>query len=794
MLQPQQQEIADTGLDDESRVLVYHSLGSGKSLSSIAAAEAAGAPYTAVTPAALRPNFRKEVKRWTDQTTPAAAVSYNAVARGQVPTSDTLVFDEAHRLRNPDSLTTRNATALADRAKHLYLLTGSPIVNHPHDLVPLVRMLTGKVYDPDEFDDAFIDERKISPGFWGWLNGVEAATVPVMKNQDEFADLLRGHVHYHAPARPEVEQREERYETELGPEQTELYRGFWDQLPWLFRWKLQRNFPLSREEMVRLSSFLSGPRQVGLSTYPFMKGKADAFKAYQQSPKLQKAVGLMQEALAKDPAARGVAFSNFVDAGLTPYAAALQAAKIPYGVFHGGLDDAARKQVVDDYNAGRSRVLLLGPSGSEGLSLKGTRLLQLLDPHWNSARSEQAIGRGVRFDSHLHLPLEDRNVRVQRFASRMPKSAWQRLWRWATGRSDEPEDARKGAPGVDAYLEEMAKHKDELNRQFEDALKEIGSEKAAMDDWFAYGGDEKEYARLCAARTARGRGEPCPNGECCPHCGARLERGDDGDCNRCGRPWPEKEAGDDDRNDEPDLHDSELQPPAGDGEPGRLRGALADRAAAQVHAGVFRLGDDRDPDVAARGAAAVAGEGARALRLLGPGGGPDSDAGYRPFLLLIARVTMIVTPHGAEVEEDRPRPFTIAVDLDGTLAEKEEPFDPASIGDPRPGARKWLRRFKEAGARVIIFTVRGDRDLVAAWLDAHDVPWDHINENPDQPPDSSGKILADVYWDDRAIRADDLDDSGPAILAMIQEKDAADAGDVAPEDVLELLQCFSALV
>jgi methionyl-tRNA synthetase len=27
--------------------------------------------------------------------------------------------------------------------------------------------------------------------------------------------------------------------------------------------------------------------------------------------------------------------------------------------------------------------------------------------------------------------------------------------------------------------------------------------------------------------------------ECCPHCGARQERGDDGICNRCGEDWPE---------------------------------------------------------------------------------------------------------------------------------------------------------------------------------------------------------------------------------------------------------------
>jgi hypothetical protein len=35
--------------------------------------------------------------------------------------------------------------------------------------------------------------------------------------------------------------------------------------------------------------------------------------------------------------------------------------------------------------------------------------------------------------------------------------------------------------------------------------------------------------------------EDGPPKECCPHCGARLERGDDGNCNRCGEPWPLQE-------------------------------------------------------------------------------------------------------------------------------------------------------------------------------------------------------------------------------------------------------------
>jgi 8-oxo-dGTP pyrophosphatase MutT (NUDIX family)/inorganic pyrophosphatase len=41
---------------------------------------------------------------------------------------------------------------------------------------------------------------------------------------------------------------------------------------------------------------------------------------------------------------------------------------------------------------------------------------------------------------------------------------------------------------------------------------------------------------LRAHQSAKAAG--CPEGECCPHCHAQLERGDNGDCNRCGKPWP----------------------------------------------------------------------------------------------------------------------------------------------------------------------------------------------------------------------------------------------------------------
>jgi len=112
---------------------------------------------------------------------------------------------------------------------------------------------------------------------------------------------------------------------------------------------------------------------------------------------------------------------------------------------------------------------------------------------------------------------------------------------------------------------------------------------------------------------------------------------------------------------------------------------------------------------------------------------------------------------------------TVAVDLDGTIAVKEEPFDPKSIGPPRPGAKKWLTKFKSIGARVIVFTVRGDTGMVKKWLKENEIPYDFVNHNPDQPDDASDKVLADVYWDDRGVNAAGrLADSAPTVVEELE--------------------------
>ena len=58
---------------------------------------------------------------------------------------------------------------------------------------------------------------------------------------------------------------------------------------------------------------------------------------------------------------------------------------------------------------------MLSPAGAEGITLKNTRQVHILDPYWNEARIEQIIGRAVRFCVHKDLPMDERIVDVFRY-------------------------------------------------------------------------------------------------------------------------------------------------------------------------------------------------------------------------------------------------------------------------------------------------------------------------------------------------------------------------------------------
>jgi superfamily II DNA or RNA helicase len=467
-LQDHQQRIADKVTADENRLLVYHGLGSGKSLSALAAAEAAkrkfGDNYGVVVPAALKGNFNKEIKKFT--TSNPEVMSYTALGMGkqfQEP-PQTLVMDEAHRLRNPSGAAANAASQQARSARNLLLLTGSPITNSPADLANLLSLLHNKQITPEQFEERYIGHKTVNPGILNWFRGIKPGEQPVVQNEDELRGLLKGKVDYQPSKNPKgVNVEEETIRVPLSPAQQKIQKAVRTKIPPGFLWKLDQEFPLSRDELAKLNSFMTGLRQVSMSTRPFRVDR-DPYKSFEQSSKLQAAMKNLQSTLGSDPRKKAIIYSNHIDAGLAPYAAALEKNKIPHALFHGSISPTDRQKAVEEYNAGKLRALLIGPAGAEGLSTRGTSLIQLLDPHWHESRSQQARGRGLRFDSHEGLPEELKNVAVQRYLSSSEDPSW-------IGKLMGYQRERTG----DEVLAHLAANKEMLNDKFRKILQEEGT-------------------------------------------------------------------------------------------------------------------------------------------------------------------------------------------------------------------------------------------------------------------------------------------------------------------------------
>lgn len=98
---------------------------------------------------------------------------------------------------------------------------------------------------------------------------------------------------------------------------------------------------------------------------------------------------------------------------------------------------------------------------------------------------------------------------------------------------------------------------------------------------------------------------------------------------------------------------------------------------------------------------------------------------------------------------------TVCIDIDGTISHYIEWVDSKTFGEVLPHCAETIHHLKADGWFVIIYTSRGDKVEIKKFLDENNIPFDAINENPNQPDNAKGgKPIADVYVDDRALQFD----------------------------------------
>ena len=474
--EPHQARVVERAAGDTKGVIVAHGMGSGKTLTALLAAEDAQKKYPdehvlIVAPSSLVSNMKDQAKehgvgvdfdRAIVTTYDKAVNSLETLKKGKY---SLLILDEAHKVRNKDTKRSSGVDPLVEVSRQTLFLTGTPAYNQPHDIAVLINKATGEKVLPDtqkDFEEAFIGQRQIEPGFFAKnFLGVKPGNVAYLKNVDRLKAVLKKHVDLY-DARLEKPENfpavaSKVVKVEMSPEQQRIYNFLEGNIPMHIRWKIRMGLPLSKQESKDLNAFSTGVRQASNSIEPFTTAPGA-----ENTPKIQAMADSVVDYSRQIPNFRGFAYSNYLEAGLKPYQKELAQRGIKAEILDGTLTPAAKDALVEGYNDGRVPFLLISSTGSEGLNLKGTRLAQVMEPHFNKSKIDQVVARGVRFKSHEHLPEDQRHVQVEYYQSTQRPGLVNKMLNTPVTK------------GIDEYLTDLSEEKQRIQKEMIELIKTAG--------------------------------------------------------------------------------------------------------------------------------------------------------------------------------------------------------------------------------------------------------------------------------------------------------------------------------
>jgi SNF2 family DNA or RNA helicase len=467
LLPHQERAIERLKQPDQRGLILMHGLGSGKTRSSIEAYKQLGLPAEVVLPAALKENYVKELKKWLGKVPKDMSLkSQQLLARKGANPEDfenkLLIVDEAHRMRNADTKLFRALKEISPQKR--LLLTGTPIYNHPADIAKLINVAAGKNVLPEarpDFEKRYIEQTTVYPSSIDRVLGTRGGLKLGVKNKEELRRIFNKMIDYHGGSSEGFpEMTHENIKVPMDREQQMVYDALMKKLPWHLRLKVRAGLPPGKKELDKLVPFLSGARMISNSSKGFVP------EELAKSPKIEVAAEYLKSRIGEDPSYKALVYSNYLDNGVNPYKQKLDAAGIPYGEFTGDINDRLRNELVKKYNENKLKALIISSAGGEGLDLKGTRLVQVLEPHFNNEKLKQVVGRAARYLSHSDLPKEKQNVLVQNYLSTLTPSLSDKF-------------LRKKLTSSDEYLQGLSDQKEQLNNAFIDLIKHSSVVKTA---------------------------------------------------------------------------------------------------------------------------------------------------------------------------------------------------------------------------------------------------------------------------------------------------------------------------
>ena len=277
-----------------------------------------------------------------------------------------------------DGIQTLALLHCAHKANKVLLLTATPVYNSVYDINNLIAALQGRLqpFNKGYFEKKIDDERF-------------------------FKDLFKCKISFHS--------REEDGSYPRRVERTEYF--VMDQDYYELYFKIQT-------EQVEKSLI----KQFGNPQYykKFLQALRQSVNAIdrEKSPKIE---WITKELIKNhNNRVKSLVYSSFKDSGIVLIQNNMQKNSIPYGVVSGNVTAKNRENMVKNFNKGLTNILFVTKAGGEGLDLKETEKVYILESGWNKQGDEQVIGRAIRRNSHQNLPPNRQVVEVIRLQMKKP--------------------------------------------------------------------------------------------------------------------------------------------------------------------------------------------------------------------------------------------------------------------------------------------------------------------------------------------------------------------------------------
>tara|TARA_Y100000389_G_C17471252_1_gene531307 strand:- start:11405 stop:13273 length:1869 start_codon:yes stop_codon:yes gene_type:complete len=449
--QKHQQFIKRWFKNGNTKLLLFHGIGSGKTCSSILAMQAlmdtSIKRIFVATPASLQSNYENELKSECGKmkTIPKkiSVLSHQKFIKAihenpKILDNSIVIIDEIQNIVSSvgtsyrvllNSLVCRNPKGIK-----VVLLSGTPMFDKPYEIAMTMNLLD-------------IPEPLVGPSnkfVKQYISGGQ------LINQDDFAEKINGYVSAFKGVGPSAYARRKNKKLTLPMSEFQdiAYVNSND------RNGKKAAFYLNERQAINCVYPPNGSSGTNAKENVSKKALLAAYSGASLKKYSIKFHTCIQHLKSSECVGPIFAYSNLVNAGgINDFAIALEAngfnefdhrmpiksKKNTFAVFKSG-QKQTNDVIIKTFNSPDNKdgsiikAILGSPSMKEGVSLKATREVHLFEPYWNKSRTAQVIGRAFRFCSHIGIPDSQRNVDVYQYvgtSAKVKKTADEKIFAMA---------------------------------------------------------------------------------------------------------------------------------------------------------------------------------------------------------------------------------------------------------------------------------------------------------------------------------------------------------------------------